>query len=42
MRRIAHERTTAQARLSGQVRIPQILVSATSVDDLPAAQEVTE
>jgi putative ABC transport system permease protein len=31
--------TTAQARLSGQVRIPQILVSATSVDDLPAAQE---
>jgi putative ABC transport system permease protein len=31
--------TTAQARLSGQVRIPQILVSAASVDDLPAAQE---
>jgi putative ABC transport system permease protein len=31
--------TTAQARLSGQVRIPQILVSATSVDDLAAAQE---
>jgi putative ABC transport system permease protein len=31
--------TTAQARLSGQVRIPQILISAASVEDLPAAQE---
>jgi putative ABC transport system permease protein len=31
--------TTAQARLSGQVRIPQILVSAASSGDLPAAQE---
>jgi putative ABC transport system permease protein len=31
--------TTAQARLSGQARIPQILVSAASTADLPAAQE---
>ena len=31
--------TTAQARLSGQVRIPQILISADSVGDLPAAQQ---
>ena len=31
--------TTAQARLCGQVRIPQILVSANSPSDLPAAQE---
>jgi putative ABC transport system permease protein len=31
--------TTAQARLSGQVRIPQILISASSTSDLPAAQE---
>jgi putative ABC transport system permease protein len=31
--------TTAQARLSGQVRIPQILVSADSAGDLPAAQD---
>jgi putative ABC transport system permease protein len=31
--------TTAQARLSGQVRIPQILISANSVGDLPAAQQ---
>ena len=31
--------TTAQARLSGQVRIPQILVSALSTADMPGAQE---
>ena len=31
--------TTAQARLSGQVRIPQILVSADSSGDLAAAQD---
>jgi putative ABC transport system permease protein len=31
--------TTAQARLSGQVRIPQILVSAVSAADMPAAQQ---
>jgi putative ABC transport system permease protein len=31
--------TTAQARLSGQVRIPQILVSANNSSDLAAAQE---
>jgi putative ABC transport system permease protein len=31
--------TTAQARLSGQARIPQILVSADSAGDLAAAQD---
>jgi putative ABC transport system permease protein len=31
--------TTAQARLSGSTRIFQILVSATSQQDLPAAQQ---
>jgi len=31
--------TTAQARLSGQVRIPQILVSASSSSDLDPAQD---
>jgi putative ABC transport system permease protein len=32
--------TTAQARLAGQVRIPQILISADSVGDLPAGVDI--
>jgi putative ABC transport system permease protein len=31
--------TTAASRLSGRVRIPQILASATSAQDIPAAQD---
>jgi putative ABC transport system permease protein len=31
--------TTAQTRLSGRIRLGQILISTTSADDIPAAQE---